>query len=51
MEFINRKKELTFLERLVGTDVYETLKEKAKLVEWGRKERKEYSCLFRDKFH
>lgn len=30
----------------VGLDIYQDLRKKAALVEWGRKDRKEYFCLF-----
>lgn len=38
--------EVKWSEKPVGTAVYEALREKAKLVEWGKKDRKEYFCLF-----
>ena len=38
--------EVKWSERPVGTDVYEALKGKAELVQWGKKDRKEYFCLF-----
>jgi AAA+ ATPase superfamily predicted ATPase len=38
--------EAKWSQRPVGTDIYEDLKRKARLVEWGKPERKEYYCLF-----
>ena len=38
--------EAKWSERPVGTDIYEALREKTKFVKWGKKDRKEYFCLF-----
>lgn len=38
--------EVKWSEKLVGIDIYEALKEKARQVAWGSQERKEYFCLF-----
>jgi len=41
--------EVKWSERPVGVNVYEALKEKAKMVKWGEKGRKEFFCLFSKK--
>jgi hypothetical protein len=51
LEFINREKELAFLEekwseKPVGTDILDELKLKAQKVQWGKKGRKDFFCLF-----
>jgi len=38
--------EVKWSKKQVGTDIYEELKRKSQKVEWGRKDRKEYFCLF-----
>jgi AAA+ ATPase superfamily predicted ATPase len=38
--------EVKWSEKQVGTNIYEDLKRKSQKVEWGRKNRKEYFCLF-----
>jgi hypothetical protein len=38
--------EVKWSEKPVGTDVYTALKEKARKVVWGKKNRKEFFCLF-----
>jgi len=38
--------EVKWSKRQVGTDVFESLKAKSQKVEWGRRSRKEYYCLF-----
>jgi AAA+ ATPase superfamily predicted ATPase len=38
--------EVKWTTKPVGIDIYESLKEKAKNVVWGNKDRKEYYCLF-----
>jgi hypothetical protein len=41
--------EVKWSDKQVGIDVYENLKRKAQLVEWGSEKRKEYYCLFSKK--
>jgi AAA+ ATPase superfamily predicted ATPase len=41
--------EVKWSERLVGVDIYDALKNKAKKVKWGNKNRKEAYCLFSKK--
>jgi len=38
--------EVKWTERLLGIDLYETLAQKSRKVEWGSKKRKEHFCLF-----
>jgi hypothetical protein len=38
--------EVKWSKRQVGTNIYEDLKRKSQKVEWGKKNRKEYFCLF-----
>ncbi len=38
--------EVKWSNKPVGTNIYDDLKRKAKLVEWGTEKRKEYFCLF-----
>lgn len=38
--------EVKWSRKEVGTNIYEELKRKSQKVEWGRKDRKEYFCLF-----
>lgn len=38
--------EVKWSKKEVGTNIYEELKRKSQKVEWGRKDRKEYFCLF-----
>jgi hypothetical protein len=41
--------EVKWSERPVGTDIYEELKTKAKKLQWGKKGRKDFFCLFSKK--
>ena len=41
--------EVEWSEKPVGTNIYEALKLKARKVQWGSKQRKEYFCLFSKK--
>jgi len=41
--------EVKWSEKLVGTNIYEDLKQKSRKVRWGGKARKEYFCLFSKK--
>ena len=38
--------EVKWSERPVGTDIFEALRSKAKMVEWGKEGRREFFCLF-----
>ncbi|MGB9693906.1 MAG: DUF234 domain-containing protein, partial [Fervidobacterium sp.] len=38
--------EVKWSNKPVGIDIYDNLKRKAKLVQWGKEGRKEYYCLF-----
>jgi AAA+ ATPase superfamily predicted ATPase len=38
--------EIKWSNKPVGTNIYRELKEKAKVVEWGKRRRQEYFCLF-----
>jgi hypothetical protein len=38
--------EVKWSEKPIGTDIFETLKEKTTKVNWGSKQRKEHFCLF-----
>jgi len=41
--------EVKWSEKPVGVDIYEALRAKAKLIAWGKKDRKEFYCLFSKK--
>jgi hypothetical protein len=41
--------EVKWSKKPVGVDIYEALKVKAQRVEWGKRDRKEFFCLFSKK--